>query len=130
MSAGRVRSQFEDISHSTGRSCQSAVTQPTSDRSDYGALVARPIFRSVGLQRRPNPTGSGSDLNIIKSNSTGLSLTRYCNIQTLQIVVNIMMFMLLDVMEIFITAQFVINSGYIISDCYDGPTGLDQYSGI
>ena len=38
--------------------------------------------------------------------------------------------MLPDVMEIFITAQFVINSGYIISDCYDGPTGLDQYSGI
>jgi len=109
MSADRVRSRFWDVFDSTGRSCRSAVTQPISDQSGYSALVTRPIFGSVGLQCRPDPTGLRSDLNIIKPDSTGLSSTRYCNIQTLQIAVNITIYILLDVMGILIATRFVIN---------------------
>ena len=109
MSAGRVGSRFGNVSDSTGRSFRSTVTRPISDQSGYSALVTWPIFRSVGLQCRPNPTGSGSDLNIIKSDSTGLSSTRHCNIQMLQIAVNITIYTLSDVTGILIATRFVIN---------------------
>jgi len=73
------------------------------------AFVTRLIFRSVGLQHRSDPTGLGSDLNIIKPDSTGLSSTRHCNVQTLQIAVNITIYILSDVTEILIATRFVIN---------------------
>ena len=63
ISAGRIVSRFENVSDSTNRSYRHAVTQPISDRSSYSAVVTRPIFKSVGLQCQPDPTGSGSGLN-------------------------------------------------------------------
>ena len=44
----------------------------------------------------------------------------------LQIAVNITIYTLPDVTGIFITAQFVINSPYIISDDHAGPTELGR----
>ena len=109
MSVGRVGSRFGDVSDSTGRSYRRAVT--------------RPIFRSVHLQCQPDPTGSGSDLNIVKPDSTNSGSdsninsvtqptwwsTRYCNVQMLQIAVNITIYTLLDVTEILIMMGFLIN---------------------
>ena len=108
-SAGRVGSRFGDVSDSTGRSYRCAVT--------------RPIFRSVRLQCQPDPTGSGSDLNIVKPDSTNSGSdsninsvtqptwwsTRYCNVQMLQIAVNIMIYTLLDVTGMLIMMGFLIN---------------------
>ena len=73
MSTGRVGSQFWDVSNSTGRSCQCVVTRPILDRSSYSGVVTQPISRSVRLQHQPNPTDSGSSLNIIKPDLTDLS---------------------------------------------------------
>ena len=109
MSASRVRSQFGDVSDSTGRSYRRAVT--------------RPIFRLVRLQCQPDPTGSGSDLHIVKPDSTDSgsdsninSVTRptwrsirYCNVQMLQIAVNITIYTALDVTKILIMMGFLIN---------------------
>ena len=109
MSTDRVGSRFGDVSDSTNISCRSVVIQSISDRLGYSALVTRPIFRSVRSQRRPDATGLGSDLNIIKSDSTGLSSTRHCNVQTLQIAVNIMIYTVSNVTGILIATRFVIN---------------------
>jgi len=68
MSVGRVGSRFGDVSDSTGRSYRRAVT--------------RPIFRSVHLQCQPDPTGSGSDLNIVKPDSTDSGSDSNINIVT------------------------------------------------
>jgi len=63
MSAGWVGSRFGDGFDSTGRPCQSTVTWPISDRSSYSEVVTWPIFSSIGLQHRSDPTHWGSGLN-------------------------------------------------------------------
>ena len=130
MSTGQVGSRFGDVSNSTDRSCRSAVTRLISDQFGYSALVTRPIFRSVGLQRRSDPITLKSDLNIIKPDSTDLSSIRHCNIQMLQIGFNIMIYILPDAMRIFITAQSMINFHYITSDCHNSPIRPNRYAGI
>ena len=71
MSTGRVGSRFWDVSDSTGRSCRHIITRPISDRSGYSGVVTRLIFVSVGLQCQHDPTGLRSDVNTIRSDSTG-----------------------------------------------------------
>jgi len=88
MSVGQAGSRFWDVSDSTSRSCRHVVTRLISDGSSYSEVVTRPIFRSVGLRHRPDLTGSGSGLNIIKPGSTDLSY---------------------NITEILIAMQFVIN---------------------
>ena len=80
MSAGRVRSWFWDISDSTDRSRRRVVTPLISDQLGYSMFVTQPIFRSVGLQPQPDPTGSGLGLTIIKPDSINLSSIRHCNV--------------------------------------------------
>jgi len=105
MSAGRVGSQFGDGSDSTGRSCQSAVTRPISDRSSYSEVVTRPIFRSIGLQRPSDSTNWGSGLNGLDRFDIWLDIvmTNQCFCSGFVIVIGD------NVTEMLIAAQFLIN---------------------
>ena len=71
------------------------------------------------------------DLSIVQPDSTDFDVG---NIQLLQIAVNMMIYMLLDIIEILIATQFMINScyisliaHYITLDHYDSPIESEWY---